>query len=56
MCCLLSLFVPVCDVMYVCVICNTYVCGSVLTERERGEETRHSGRTENGTAFVNRYR
>jgi hypothetical protein len=24
---------------------------SVLTERERGEETRHSGRTENGMAF-----
>jgi hypothetical protein len=28
-----------------------YVCGSVITERERGEETRHSGRAENGMAF-----
>jgi len=27
-----------------------YVCGSVITERERGEETRHSGREENGRA------
>jgi hypothetical protein len=56
MCCLLSLFVPVCDLSYVVcgsvAICHMYVCGSVLTERERGEETRHSGRTENGTAFV----
>ena len=41
--------------MYVCVICNTYVCGSVLTERERGEETRHSGRTENGTALMGQH-
>jgi len=28
-----------------------YVCGSVINERERGEETRHSGRVENVMDF-----
>ena len=54
MCCLLSLFVPVCDLSYVCLwVCGdlSYVCLWSGSERERGEETRHSGRTENGTAF-----